>query len=273
MVGAGLLLETAPGNSHYTSLVDHVHAVEEVRLLALSVSLINELLGEVDPGETVHGSLDLGARNVLHVVEGFSQKLGLGLESAKQLLVFSIILVYAGIGLRAILRWVDHQFNCGLANCVGAKFDGLELEDQRFGLFGEVVGLEVATTEAALSHHAFRHGVEGDQLDRVAVGLAQIVEGLAHGDELGRVLVDVGLVDLVREDHDAVLVAQLDDGGEVLLLHNLASGVSRVDHDDGTGAEALLNRLDYLGFEASSVQAPVLLLLEVVREQLSLVQG
>jgi len=78
------------------------------------------------------------------------------------------------------------------------------------------VGLEVTSAESTLAHHALRHRVEGDQLNSVAVGLTKVVHGLSHGDELGAVLVDVSLVDLVRQDENAMLVADFDDVLEVL---------------------------------------------------------
>lgn len=74
VVGTWLLVETTAWDSHDACLVDHVHAVEEVWLDTLGVSFVDELLGEVHAWETVHGTLDLGAGHVLHVVKGAGEQ-------------------------------------------------------------------------------------------------------------------------------------------------------------------------------------------------------
>ena len=66
------------------------------------------------------------------------------------------------------------------------------------------------------------------------------MEDSSHGYELGAVLINVLLVDLVSENDDAVLMANFYDFLEALSLHDLSGGVSWVDDDHGPGANAVL---------------------------------
>ena len=70
VVGAFLLSKARPRHSHDTRLVHHLHAVDEVGLLALLLCTVNELLREVHAREAIHGALDLRARHLVHIVEG-----------------------------------------------------------------------------------------------------------------------------------------------------------------------------------------------------------
>ena len=69
VVRAFLLFETRTGDGHDACLVHHVHAVEEIRLLALRLRLVDELLREVYLGEPVHRSLNVGAGDIFHASE------------------------------------------------------------------------------------------------------------------------------------------------------------------------------------------------------------
>lgn len=69
------------------------------------------------------------------------------------------------------------------------------------------------------------------------------MERLSHRDELRAILVDVSLVNLISHDHNAVVVAELADVLQVLLAHNLAGWVTRVDDHDGTRGNAFGFRL------------------------------
>ena len=64
-----LLSETRPWHCHYTCLVHHLHAVDEVRLFALLVTVVDKLLRKMDLREAVHSSFDLCARDLLHIIE------------------------------------------------------------------------------------------------------------------------------------------------------------------------------------------------------------
>ena len=68
------------------------------------------------------------------------------------------------------------------------------------------------------------------------------MEHFPHADEFLAFRVDILLVDLVGKDGDAVLVAQFYDVLQVFALHNLASGISGVDDDDGSWNIAFFDR-------------------------------
>jgi len=69
VIGVFLLSEPRPWHSHNARLVHHLHAVDEVRGLSLRFGIVNELLREMNLGEAIHGSFNLCARDLLHVVE------------------------------------------------------------------------------------------------------------------------------------------------------------------------------------------------------------
>ena len=74
VVGVLFLSETTSWNGHDSCLIHHLHAVYEVWLLTLRKGRIDELLREVKPWESVHGSFNLSASDLLHLVEAFSQE-------------------------------------------------------------------------------------------------------------------------------------------------------------------------------------------------------
>jgi len=63
----------------------------------LLLGLFNELLREVNAGEAVHGTFDLSARNLLHIVEGSGEDLGTFCESIENLSSFTLVLFDAVI--------------------------------------------------------------------------------------------------------------------------------------------------------------------------------
>jgi len=77
VISARFLLEAATGYCHDSSLVNQVHAVQEIRLYTLRLGVVDEFLGKVDAWEAVHRSLDLSTGDVLHVVEGSSKETSL----------------------------------------------------------------------------------------------------------------------------------------------------------------------------------------------------
>ena len=74
VICALLLSEAWSGHSHNTGLVNHLHAVDEVGLLALLLCTIDKLLREVHAREAIHSALNLRARHLVHIVEGFSKE-------------------------------------------------------------------------------------------------------------------------------------------------------------------------------------------------------
>ena len=76
VVSALLLPETGPWHGHNSRLVYHLETVNEVGSLAKLLSLIDELLTEVDLREPVHGPFNLRARHLLHIIECIFQQQG-----------------------------------------------------------------------------------------------------------------------------------------------------------------------------------------------------
>ncbi len=79
--------------------------------------------------------------------------------------------------------------------------------------------------------------------------------------EFSSFLIDVILVNLVSDDQNVVLVANVDDFLDVALRQDLAGRVARVDDDDASEINTLLfGHLDLL-LNISSVERPVLRLI------------
>lgn len=95
VVRALLLPEARAWHGHDASLVNHLHAVDEVWLLALPLGLVDKLLTEVDLREGVHGALDLCATHLLHVVERVGEELGALFQSIEHVVVLAHVLVDA----------------------------------------------------------------------------------------------------------------------------------------------------------------------------------
>lgn len=73
--------------------------------------------------ETIHGPLDLGARNVSHIIKCVRQQLGFGSECEVKCTVLFQVLPDSVDRLNTEHRRVDHQLNSGLTDGVAAEFD------------------------------------------------------------------------------------------------------------------------------------------------------
>jgi len=133
VIRALLLPETRAWHRHNSRLVHHFQTVNEVWLLTLLQCLINELLTEVYLWEAVHGTLNLRATHLLHVVECAGEELGTLLEATHYAIVLSLVLLDAFDGFTTEVRRVDHEIHGDLADSVGAELDRLELVEDLFG--------------------------------------------------------------------------------------------------------------------------------------------
>jgi len=156
MVRAFLLLEAAAGDCDDSGLVHHVHAVQEVGLLALLLRFVNELFAEVHLREAVHGALNRCAGDVFHRGQTFLQKCSLTLVLHVDVEVFVLVLIDTVSRLNAKPRWVAHQLDRSLTDCVSAQVHAFQLENKLKGLWWKVVALVVASAEATFAEHAFR---------------------------------------------------------------------------------------------------------------------
>ena len=103
---------------HDASLVHHLHAIDEVGLLALLLCTIDELLREVHTREAIHGALDLRARHLVHIVEGVRKEGSPLLETVKDSVSLLLVQVDALSRLAANKWWVDHEIDGDLSDSV-----------------------------------------------------------------------------------------------------------------------------------------------------------
>jgi hypothetical protein len=94
VVGAFFLQKSTTRNRHNTCFVHHVHTVHEIGGLSLLLSFVDELLGEVDAGEAIHGALNFRAGNLFHLLESVLQKLSLLLICLVDFVVFALVLMH-----------------------------------------------------------------------------------------------------------------------------------------------------------------------------------
>ena len=95
VIRALLLAEARPWHRHDARLVDHLEAVNEVGCLSLLFRFIDELLAKVYLWEAIHGTLNLRARHLLHIVEGAGEKRSALLEPVEDRIVLFRVLVNA----------------------------------------------------------------------------------------------------------------------------------------------------------------------------------
>mmetsp|Transcript_41229 Transcript_41229/g.129159 ORF Transcript_41229/g.129159 Transcript_41229/m.129159 type:complete len:244 (+) Transcript_41229:860-1591(+) len=176
------------------------------------------------------------------------------------------------VALVARLRRRDHDAHGDLARHVRGEVDGRDLVDLLDDIRMDVGGLEVAAAEAALAVGALGDCVEGHELHLVRPGLAHGGEHLLAGDERARA-VHVLLVHLVGEEHEALLVRERAELGELHVREAVAGGVTRVDEHHGAHVDALAARvLDGLAHRVQ-VQGPARRLVELVRHERAVVQA
>lgn len=99
------------------------------------------------------------------------------------------------------------------------------------------------------------------------------MEHSAHRHELFAFFVNVLLVDFVSEDHDVLCVANADDGLEIGAVHHLACRVAWVDHHDGARRVAIKFAALNDSLQILKVEAPVLLFIQVVGHELTIVES
>ena len=76
--------------------------------------------------------------------------------------------------------------------------------------------------------------------------------------EFGTLLIYVVLINLISDDHDVLLVANIDDLLNVFLRENLTSGVTWVDHYDAPKLDVVLKGSSYLLLYILNIERPVL---------------
>mmetsp|Transcript_14532 Transcript_14532/g.24802 ORF Transcript_14532/g.24802 Transcript_14532/m.24802 type:complete len:422 (-) Transcript_14532:368-1633(-) len=272
--GALLLAKATSGDGHDSRFVDEVHAVHEVRRHVKPLGLSPRLLGELDTGEAVHGALDFLALGVNHLVEGLREQLRPLLEALLDLTLLPFEELEALGALPALPRRVHHEGGRYLPHRVGAEVNRFQFEQDVLREQVEVVSLHVASSETAFAHEAFGDGVHGDEFDVVPVGLSHLVQHPSEADEGAFLLVvDIVLVDLVRQHDQVLLVGNLEDVFDVFAAEHISGGVAGVDDDDGAQVDAeVLGRLDPL-VNVARVYSPILIFVQEVLHHGAALQG
>jgi len=108
VVSARSLFKPTARYSHDARLVNHVHTVEEIRFLSLFFSLLDKLFREVNAGESIHSSFNLGAGHIGHRVESRGQHLRLVFEGTLQVVILLQILGHCILLFNADLWRVHH---------------------------------------------------------------------------------------------------------------------------------------------------------------------
>ena len=80
-------------------------------------------------------------------------------------------------------------------------------------------------------------------------------------------LIDVGLVNLIRQQYKLLLSSKLYEILEVLIAQTLASGVARVDEDKSPDCQATVPALLKSSPQIINAHTPALLFLQVVAKQ------
>lgn len=269
MEGTLLLTETGATDADDAGLVEELHAVEVIGRAALLLGSLNGLGRHGDAEVGVEGTISGLAVDTLELVETAGELVGSSLEGGHNLVL--LLLPERIRGLAGLGR-IDHDIDGVLTIDVGAAADGDELVELVLDGLVKVVELEVTSSSAALTEEALGGGVEGDELDVLGL-LTEVEDDLSEGLELVAGSVDVGLVDLIGQDADLLLGAETDDILNVLAREALAGGVTGVDGGEGLDLETLLLGLVEGLLDLVHIEAPVVLLIEVVADHLATIDG
>mmetsp|Transcript_7824 Transcript_7824/g.12798 ORF Transcript_7824/g.12798 Transcript_7824/m.12798 type:complete len:485 (+) Transcript_7824:414-1868(+) len=267
--GALLLAETRPRDSGDSRGLQQPQAVEHIRCLARRLSSSNSSRRQGDLWESVESALNLLAVDAWGTVECLTHTPGTIAQALQQL---PLLLLIPGVGRVPRPGGVAHECQGGAAQDVGRQVDAEDLVHLPGHLGVDVGGVEVAAAHAALAVHALGHRVELDQLAVVPVGRAHAVQHLPAGDKGPARRVHVILIHLVRQQNDALLVAEPDEVLQLRLGEALAGGVARVDEHQRPHRDAPRPRLPQRPAHGVGVEPPGGLLAQLVAHQLPVQQ-
>lgn len=151
MVGSCFLAKTAPWNRHDACFIYHLHAVEKIRLFALSLRIVNKLLWEMDLRKRVHRTLDFGTTYIFHLVKCIRQQLSSFFKSIFNLIVLLQVLINTSSWFYALCRWVNHQVDGHLAGSVRAQLNRLKFVKMLFGCLREIMCFHISTSKTAFT--------------------------------------------------------------------------------------------------------------------------
>lgn len=227
-----------PGTRHHADAgsLQQLHAVKLIRGPSLSSSSGRGLVGQSNSGEQVHAPLRSAALDSFHLFKSLVQSrsaLLQAIENSIVLLLIKLVRRLTGLGR------VDHQLDQALSNNRRAKHDAHKLVNLLLNSRVESYQLEIPTAVTTLAHHTLGDGVERGELYMVVLAWVFFLELTQHPLERDEFpYEDVGLVDLIGEDHETFLAGVVDHGSDVFLWQRGTGGVTGVDNDDGADIDA-----------------------------------
>ena len=121
------LSESASRDCNDTCSSEQFHAIHEVCLNTLFLSLSQSFLRELNFWEGIHSALDRSAGDVVHLVEFVGEEKSSFLESVEDSVVLSEVLLNSLVGLLASLWRINFESHADLPHCVSAQLDALAL--------------------------------------------------------------------------------------------------------------------------------------------------
>mmetsp|Transcript_44465 Transcript_44465/g.115048 ORF Transcript_44465/g.115048 Transcript_44465/m.115048 type:complete len:549 (+) Transcript_44465:294-1940(+) len=261
---AGALPEAAARHHHDAGGLQALHAVQKVRGLPARSGGLHRRGRQAQAGEAVHGALRALARDALQLVERRAERRRAPRQRGEHRVALRGVQLVRGVARLRRRHGARHR---DLPAHVGAQVHAPRLEQLLLHRRVHPHQLHVAAAAAALAHEALGDRVQRDQLQPRGLRAHLARDPLERVEGLG-VHVHVGLVHLVREEHQVVRAAEAHDLALVLQRQALPRGVARVDDHHGAHRQALrLARGERRG-EVVRVEAPAGGLVEVVRHQL-----
>ena len=220
-----LLSEPITGNGTNTSFVQQRVCIEPVRRAAGLLRGLESPGGEVQPGEEVQRAGGGCAGHPGERVESGGHRH----RPRRESLVDRVrLLLPERVALVPRPGWPHHAVDADLPTDGHAQVHAHHLVQQRDRLLRDVGDFKVAPPSSAFARDALGGGVEGDERD---VRVEHAHDLFKRGERVRVTGVDVRLVYLVRDKHDVVLLAQLDEGLLLVEGENATSGVAGVDDD------------------------------------------
>mmetsp|Transcript_110993 Transcript_110993/g.264826 ORF Transcript_110993/g.264826 Transcript_110993/m.264826 type:complete len:265 (+) Transcript_110993:271-1065(+) len=230
----------------------------------LDASSLDRSLRQGDLRESIHGSVNGLAADARHLVQCSREVQRPPLQGLKDL---------RGLLLEELVGWLarhgrfHHEPHEDLPESVRGQGGCRHLRELRQHRVREAYVFHVAATLATLTNDALGSGMETDQL-RLGVALfilcLKLPQHFLEGVELLPLSIDVGLVDLVCQDHELLLGGEVDDHDDVLAIQNGSHGISRVDHGDCTELGAISECICCCLLELLLSGAPPFLFVHVV---------
>ena len=105
------------------------------------------------------------------------------------------------------------------------------------------MSLVITASKTTFAHQPLGNRVHGNEFDIVLVRVTHLREHFPETCEFYLVRVNVVLINLIGDNHELIFVTNLNNVLNIVPPKNLASGISRVDHDHGSEIDAQILRV------------------------------